>query len=81
VVGVECEGAPATGRLRLAGHYLVPGPYPCPGDTHDAVVQVDVLPAKAQQLAAAHAGGGGEQPGGEEPVVGDRGQECSGLLG
>jgi hypothetical protein len=78
---VECDSAPAAGRLRLAGYHLVPVPPPCPADAHDAAIQVDVLPRKAQQLAAAHAGGGGEQPGGEEPVIGDCGQECPRLLG
>jgi hypothetical protein len=66
-------GSPATN--------LVPCPYPCPDDTHDAAVQVDVLPAKAQQLAAAHGSGGDEQPSGEESVVGDCSQACPGLLG
>jgi hypothetical protein len=78
---VEGEGAPATGRLRLASDHLVPGPHPCLGDAHNAGVQVDVLPAKAQQLAAARASGSAEQPSGEEPVVGDCSQECPGLLG
>jgi hypothetical protein len=79
--GVERDGAPATGRLRLAGQYLVPGPHPRLCDADAADIEVNIRPAKAEQLAAAHARGGGEQPGGEESVVGDRGQERPRLFG
>jgi hypothetical protein len=43
-------------------------------DSDTGGVQVDVDPTQPEQLAAAHAGGGGQQPGGVLPITLDMGQ-------
>ena len=51
------------------------------GGGDGGVVEVDVDPAQPGQLAAAHAGGGDQQPQGVQTVVTDMVEEGAQLLG
>jgi hypothetical protein len=51
-----------------------------PAGRHPAGVQVDIRPAKSGYLAAAHAGGSEQQPGGVQPVAANVVEICTELF-
>ena len=69
VAGVERDRPPAARRLRLADGHLAADLDDRLDDPQPAGVEVDVGPAQAERLAAAHAGRGEQHPQRVEPIA------------
>jgi hypothetical protein len=78
---IQGEAAPAAPGLGCRVVDLVVDDHPGNGGGDGGVVEVDVDPAQPSQLAAAHAGGGDQQPQRIQAVVADMVEECAQFLG
>ena len=78
---VEGNRAPAAAGPGLAHLPDAVDRHPGAADGEMPHLHVEVLPAKTERLAAAHAGHGQETPEGEETIVSDTGKEGGELFG
>ena len=72
---VEHDRSPTPGRLRLRDVHGVVGNHARLAHSDAGRVQVDVHPTQPEQLAAAHASGGSQKPGGVLAINLNMGQE------